>query len=121
MKLKRRSFIKLITTLPLLPSALLAKAGSAQAAKAQGGKAAASASSVATGTAKLPDYAGKMIHSDMDGVGPDGKPTGQTATYTGASRADAKADTLAKHKMTLTKEEQDILNGKEGKEKAKGD
>jgi hypothetical protein len=35
----------------------------------------------------------------MDGVGPDGKPTGQRATYTGASRATTKADTLAQHQI----------------------
>jgi predicted aconitase len=86
---------------------------------AQAATAATEATAKASGAGKLPDYAGKILHSDMDGVGPDGKPTGQRATYTGASRAAAKADTLAQHQMTLTQEEQDILNGKEGKEKAK--
>jgi predicted aconitase len=59
-----------------------------------------------------------MVHSDMDGLGPDGKPTGQKATYTGASKANATAEKAMAHKMKLTKEEQAILDGKEGKEKA---
>ena len=60
-----------------------------------------------------------MLHSDMDGIGPDCKPTGQKATYTGASKANAKAEEAMRHKMKLTKEEQAILDGKEGEEKAK--
>jgi predicted aconitase len=73
----------------------------------------------ASGTGKVPDYAKHMLHSDMDGIGPDGKPTGQKATYTGASKANATAEKAMRHKMKLTKEEQAILDGKEGKEKAK--
>jgi predicted aconitase len=91
---------------------------------AQVEKAAAPASSGASGTGaskpgELPDYAKHMLHSDMDGIGPDGKPTGQKATYTGASKANAKAEQALRHKMKLTKEEQAILDGKNGKEKAK--
>jgi hypothetical protein len=52
-------------------------------------------------TRKLPDYADKMVHSDMDGLGPDGKPTGQKATYTGASKANATAEKAMAHKMKL--------------------
>jgi predicted aconitase len=73
----------------------------------------------ASGTGKLPDYAKDMLHSDMDGIGPDGKPTGQKATYTGASKANAKAEEAMRYKMKLTKEEQAILDGKDGEEKAK--
>jgi hypothetical protein len=60
-----------------------------------------------------------LLHSDMNGLGPDGKPTGQKATYTGASKANTKAEEAMKHKMKLTKEEQAILDGKDGEEKAK--
>jgi predicted aconitase len=70
-------------------------------------------------TGKLPDYAKHMLHSDMDGIGPDGKPTGQKATYTGASKANTKAEEAMQHKMKLTSQEQAILDGKDGKEKAK--
>ena len=54
----------------------------------------------------------------MNGLGPDGKPTGKTATFTGASKAGATADS-ASSKMELTADEQAILDGKEGPEKAK--
>jgi len=112
--MKRRSFIKVIATLPLLPSMLYAKDG-----KVQAGEAAAPTSSAATGTAELPDYAKNFLTSDMDGLGPDGKPTGMRATFTGASKVNSKAEEAMQHRMKLTKEEQAILNGSEGKEKAK--
>jgi len=73
----------------------------------------------ASGTGKVPDFAKDMLTSDMDGLGPDGKPTGQKATFTGASKANATAEKAMRHKMKLTKEEQAILDGKDGKEKAK--
>ncbi len=106
--MKRRSFIKVIATLPLLPSMLYAKDG-----KVQAGEAAAPTSSAATGTAELPDYAKNFLTSDMDGLGPDGKPTGMRATFTGASKVNSKAEEAMQHRMKLTKEEQAILNGSE--------
>ncbi len=87
--------------------------------QAQAKKTAAPASSGSSGTGKVPDYAKDMLTSDMNGIGPDGKPTGQRATYTGASMANATAEKAMRHKMKLTKEEQAILDGKDGKEKAK--
>ncbi len=121
--MKRREFLKGAVLLPvsgaLLPKGRLAEAATA-GAETQGGKAATPASSGASGARKLPGYAGKMLqHSDMNGLGPDGKPTGQRATYTGASKANAKAEEAMRHKMKLTKEEQAILDGKDGEEKAK--
>jgi hypothetical protein len=86
---------------------------------AQAQKAATPTSSGASGTGKVPDFAKDMLHSDMNGIGPDGKPTGQKATYTGASKANTKAEEAMAHKMKLTKEEQAILDGKDGEEKAK--
>jgi hypothetical protein len=50
---------------------------------------------------------------------PDGKPTGQRATFTGASKANAKVEQAMGHKMKLTSEEQAILDGRDGEEKAK--
>jgi hypothetical protein len=118
--MKRREFCKgfalvpasgvLFTIPPLADAATADKAAQAGKATGQAGKAAASKA--------VPDFADKMLTSDMDGLGPDGKPTGMKATFTGASRADATAETASK-KMTLTKEEQAILDGKEGPEKAK--
>ena len=76
----RRTFFKLLSmaggAIALLPGRFFARAE----------KAVAPVSSGASVTGKVPDYAKHMLHSDMDGLGPDGKPTGQKATYTGASK-----------------------------------
>ncbi len=98
--MKRRSFIKVIATLPLLPSMLYAKDG-----KVQAGKVAAQSSSGASGAGTLPGYAEKFLHSDMNvqaGRGDDAKP-----------------DPKKPYQMPLTKEEQDILNGSKGPVMAK--
>jgi len=109
----RRKFIKRSTmacaAAALLPGRL----------QAQAGKAAAPASSGASGTGEVPDYAKYMLDSDMVGLGPDGKATGQKATFTGASKANATAEEAAKNQMKLTAEEQAILDGKKGPEMAK--
>ncbi|MGD8530157.1 MAG: aconitase X [Syntrophobacterales bacterium] len=116
--MNRRNFFKLLSmawgAVVLLPGRLFAKAEKTAAAASSGASGAG-----ASGARTLPGYAGKMLHSDMDGIGPDGKPTGQKATYTGASKANAKAEEAMRHKMKLTKEEQAILDGKDGEEKAK--
>ena len=117
--MKRRDLLKSIPAAAVLPAVLATGAGMPRTASAQVAQATEETAGGASGARKLPDYAGKMIHSDMDGVGPDGKPTGQRATFTGASRVDTKADTAAQHQMTLTQEEQDILNGSKGEELAK--
>ena len=56
-------------------------------------------------TTKLPDYADKMLHSDMHEQSDRG--------------ADAKHDPKKPHQMSLTKEEQDIMNGTKGEMMAK--
>jgi len=98
--MKRRSFIKVIATLPLLPSMLYAKHG-----KVQAGKVAAQSSSGASGAGTLPDYAGKMLHSDMNVI------SGRSAG--------TKDESKKPHQMRLTREEQDILNGSKGPVMAK--
>jgi predicted aconitase len=56
--------------------------------------------------------------SDMDGLGPDGKPDpGYRAIGTGHARADI--DVTKPHEMTLTDEERDIFEGKKGEALAK--
>ena len=121
--MKRRDFIKAVPAAALVPAALSARSESANAAvpqpKVGAGdsdlvvKAADKASSAG---GQVPDWAEHFLTSDMDGTGPDGAPNGQTATFTGASKANATADS-ASSKMKLTKEEQDILDGKEGEER----
>ena len=117
--MKRRDFVKGVAAVPAA-GALLSSSSllSAEAETPQTAKATGPAPSGESGTNNLPGYAEKFLTSDMDGIGPDGKPTGQKATFTGASRADAKPDAAGKQ-MALTQEEQDILDGKEGEEKAK--
>ncbi|MGD9400206.1 MAG: aconitase X, partial [Methyloceanibacter sp.] len=122
--MKRRDVLKGVALMPL-SGALLSDgsvglkpgAANAQEAKRAGGSV-VSTSAGKSLNGEVPDFAEHIITSDMDGLGPDGKPTGQKATFSGASKADATADN-ASSKMKLTKEEQDILDGKDGEEKAK--
>lgn len=121
--MKRRDFCKGVALVPAT-GALLTIPGLAGAATAdksgQAGKAAKSTGAGGSaGSGKLPGYAENFLTSDMAGLGPDGKPTGQKMTFTGSSRANAVAEKAMKHKMKLTKEEAAILKGKDGKEKAK--
>jgi hypothetical protein len=124
LSMKRREFVKTIPLTALLPTGLAALTGNAQAANTETGNTSAGntggqASSGASGTGAVPEYAADILTSDMNGLGPDGKPTGQTATFTGASKANVAAEEAAKHQMKLTEEEQAILDGKEGPEMAK--
>ncbi len=122
--MKRRDFVKAVPATALLPAALGAKTAAAETSAKTAPVQIAQAESTVVRDPELaetygvPDYSQHMITSDMEGLGPDGKPTGQKATFTGASKADAMPDTASKQ-MTLTKEEQDILDGKDGEEKAK--
>jgi hypothetical protein len=127
--MKRREFVKTIPLTALLPAGLTiqagnalaenAPAGDAPAAKAPAGKATAPvAKGGSAGTGEVPGFAKHIVTTDMDGTGPDGKPNGQTATFSGASKAGATAES-ASSKMELTDEEQAILDGKDGEEKAK--
>ncbi len=112
--MKRREFVKTIPLTALVPAGLAAT----QPAHAQTATATEQASSGASGTGGFPEFAKHYLTTDMEGLGPDGKPTGQRMTFTGASKADATPETASKE-MTLTQEEQDILDGKDGEEKAK--
>jgi hypothetical protein len=114
--MKRRSFLKAAA---LVPAALHALYGKVAYARPAAVSAAAKPPSGASGRGELPDYADKMLTSDMEGLGPDGKPTGQKATFTGASKANAEAEKAARRQMALTAEEQAILDGRDGEEKAK--
>jgi predicted aconitase len=116
---KRRDFLKGIALVPA-SGALLAVSGLPGCATANKAAPTADAQpSKATGPKSTPEFAGDMLTSDMDGLGPDGKPTGMRATFTGSSRANAVAAEAMKHKMKLTQEEQAILDGSEGPDKAK--
>ncbi len=124
--MKRREFVKGAALVPASavilsmdgPAEAVTTAKSAPTGKTKAIKVAAQTSSGASGNAKFPDFAQHYLTTDMNGLGPDGKPTGQRMTFTGASKADATAETASKE-MTLTQEEQDILDGNDGEEKAK--
>jgi predicted aconitase len=76
-----------------------------------------SAKTTATNT---PGYAPHIIHSDIDGPGPDGKPiAGYKATGRGHSLSDHKHDPTKPHQMALTQEEQAIMDGAKGEAMAK--
>jgi predicted aconitase len=112
--MKRRDVLKAAAVVPVVGavasiSPVALKGSSAQAATKK-------ASSAASGTGKLPAYAGKIGISDMTAKGLDGKPQpGFAHTSSKARQADPKAP----YQMPLTKDEQDILDGKKGKELAK--
>jgi predicted aconitase len=121
--MKRRQFCKGIVTVPAT-GALLSVGGLVEAKSTadsdQASKAVVSSGlSGSSGKSELPGYAKNFLTSDMEGLGPDGKPTGMKATFTGSSKANDTAEEAMKHKMKLTSEEQAILDGSEGKEKAK--
>jgi predicted aconitase len=122
MTMDRRDFIKALPIVSVAPAAFAAEeasAGDPTAADAQATTKGPSTTASKSKERKLPGFAGKMLESDMQGLGPDGKPTGQQATFTGASKANTTAEEAAKHQMKLTAEEQAILDGKEGEEMAK--
>ena len=94
-----------LLSIPRLADAAAA-GNAATAGNAPAGKVTGKASAGTSGTGKLPGYAEHFLTSDMDGLGPDGKPTGQIATFTGASRKNSRAEEAMRRKMQLTKEEQ---------------
>jgi len=68
----------------------------------------------------IPGYAGKILFSDMDGLGPDGKPKlHYKASLSGHSPGNAKDDPTRPHQMSLSQEEQEIMNGSKGPVMAK--
>jgi hypothetical protein len=119
--MKRREFCKGIALVPA-SGAMLSISPLASSAPAEKASASSASSppqgSGSSGTGAVPEFAEHMLTTDMNGLGPDGKPTGKTATFTGASRARATTES-AGSKMKLTAEEQAVLDGKEGPEKAK--
>lgn len=74
--------------------------------------------SIRTPQGDTPAWASDFKTTDMLGTGPDGAPSGQRATFTGSSMAGVTAETPAT-KMKLTPDEQAILDGRDGPEKAK--
>ncbi len=116
--MERRTFLKIIPLTAAAPAALTALFAEDAAAKSAKASGKASVSSGASGQGKVPEFAEHFLTTDMNGLGPDGKPTGQRMTFCGVSKADATPES-ASGQIKLTAEEQAILDGKEGEEKAK--
>lgn len=118
--MKRRDFMKSAAVLPASvaigggTAAIGSKARAESATTgASGAGSAASAKSAGVG---VPKWARDIRTTDMNGLGPDGAPTGVKATFTGSAGAESEVDNI---KMELTEEEQAILDGKDGELKAK--
>ena len=73
-----------------------------------------------TGTDKLKDLAAyDHVHCDQIGIDHEGNPIADHLTGTGSDAGLKEHDPDNPHKMTLTQEEQDILNGSQGPVMAK--
>ena len=128
MNSKRRQFLKTIPAVALLPTLFTGTGKIAEAASANsssGSSAAGSSSPRQYKSFGVPDktyddpkaYDG--IQCDQFGVDQDGKPISNNMTGTGSDAGLKEHDPDKPHKMTLTKEEQDILSGSKGEVMAK--
>jgi hypothetical protein len=109
--MKRRAFVKKASLTALAPAALAGGAGlAAPQAKAQA--AAASAGKAAAGFGSKPgsDLGKKLVAS--------GAPTSDMGDFAD-NKGNHRVDPKAPYNMPLTKEEQDIMDGKKGPELAK--
>jgi len=115
--MKRRKFVQsvvLTSAASASASGLLTSCDPSAETKIPGSKVKMSAS----GNETVPEWASNLKDSDMIGLGPDGKPDpNYNANGTGHSRAEV--DPAKPFQMTLTQEEQDIMDGKQGDAKAK--
>ena len=113
--MKRRDFIKTIPAAALLPAAVSVTAENAKAVE-ETTRVVKAAKGVRPVNPKGGDPAAHDgIHCDQFGVDEDGKPISNKLTGTGSDALPKGKD----HKMTLTMEEQDILNGSKGEVMAK--
>ncbi|MGI9242029.1 MAG: aconitase X, partial [Verrucomicrobiales bacterium] len=116
-KMDRREFAKALSISALVPGGVAA--GAAASALQANAQTAAAPAGAAAGAAKAtgvrPDYAA-VGYSDMGGTDADGKVQAGFADRGSKPKND---DPLAPYQMPLTKEEQDIMDGKKGPEIAK--
>ena len=115
--MKRRKFlgsVALTTAAAASASSLLLACEPQTGKTTAGSKAKASTS----GNGKAPDWVSNLKDSDMVGLGPDGKPD-PNYNANGTGHAITDVDPTKPFEMTLTSEEQDIMDGKQGDAKAK--
>jgi hypothetical protein len=118
--MKRREFIKIIPAAAMLPAVATVTAEGAVAA----GKQSSSGNPGASGSSEQPRGFGVSnptyddpgaydhVHCDQFGIDYEGNPIADHLTGTGSDAGLKEHDPEKPHKMTLTQEEQDILNGK---------
>ncbi len=116
--MKRRDVLKGAAAVPLSGALLATSPFALKANFAQAKSAAPKPASGASGTGKVPAWVKSMLESDMDGIGPDGKPD-PNYNATGTGHAPRNVDPAKPHQMKLTREEQDIMDGKKGEALAK--
>ena len=123
--MKRREFVKVMSAVALVPAVASIKSGDAEAASAQTAAADPQPSSDSTKSfsVKNPNKddpgASDHIHCDQFGIDGEGNPISDSLTGTGSDAGLKEHDPDNPHQMTLTKEEQDILNGSQGETMAK--
>ena len=104
----RREFVQIV------PLTALGAGLAAQPGKAQAGKDSSQGAAAEERQRELPEYAGKLQHSDGSVIAEDGK------THPGFQhQSNDKSDPKAPYQMPLTEAEQEILAGKQGPELAK--
>ncbi len=123
--MKRREFVKIIPAAAVVTAAACSPTGDAVAVDTpvpapdpQSSSGGTKGFSVANPNMDDPG-AHDQVHCDQYGVDEDGNPISDSMTGTGTDAGLKSHDPNNPHKMKLTKEEQDILNGSQGETMAK--
>ena len=123
--MKRREFVKTLPAAVVVTAAACSPTGDAVAVDTpvpapdpQSSSGGTKGFSVANPNTDDPG-AHDSVHCDQYGVDEDGNPISDSMTGTGTDAGLKSHDPNNPHKMTLTKEEQDILNGSQGETMAK--
>ncbi len=123
--MKRREFVKIVPAAALVSTGACARPEDEEAASAPAAAPGSQSSSDGTSGFRVQDAtfddpgAYDHVHCDQFGVDQDGKPISDRLTGTGSDAGLKAHDPAEPHKMTLTQEEQDILNGSQGPVMAK--
>ena len=125
--MKRREFIKILPAAAMLPAVVTTTAKGAEAA----GEQPSSGSPGGSGSSEQSQGFGvsnpnlddpgvhDFVHCDQFGIDSEGNPIADHLTGTGSDAGLKEHDLDNPHKMSLTQEEQDILNGSQGETMAK--
>jgi hypothetical protein len=123
--MKRREFIKMIPAAALVSAGACAKPEAAETASAAAATPGPQSSSGSSKGFSVPNPsrddpgAYDHVHCDQFGIDYEGNPIADSLTGTGSDAGLKEHDPDNPHKMTLTQEEQDILNGSQGPVMAK--